>query len=78
MPVRGRITSTVLHLPATKNNDLMYDWTVAATVIHYTQYIQWSETLPLHITLRRRSFSVDTVLAIHNLAALLHIYLPLW
>jgi hypothetical protein len=68
----------VLHLPAAKNNDLMYDCTFAATVTSSTQHIQRSETLPPHITLRRRHFFTDTILPIYNLAALVHIYLPLW
>jgi hypothetical protein len=68
----------VLHLPAAKINGLMYDCTVAVAVVSCTQHIQRSETLPLHITLRRRLFSIDTILSIYNLAALVHIYLPLW
>jgi hypothetical protein len=56
----------------------MYDCTVAVAVVSCTQHIQRSETLPLHITLRRRLFSIDTILSIYNLAALVHIYLPLW
>lgn len=56
----------------------MYDCTVVVAVFSRTQHTQCSETLPLHITLGRRPFTFNTVLAIYNLAALVDIYLPLW
>lgn len=63
-----------------KNDDLTYDCTVAVPAITLTLHSHTvvQDAVTAHHSLHRRLFSIDTVLSIHDLAALVDTYPPLW